>query len=301
MSAAAAEVLTPDEQRLLLWNRPPRTVKTARWSAADVLLIDEAAGLVDRVPSYGHIVLDEAQDLSPMQCRAIARRCEHGSLTVLGDLAQGTAPWAAVDWRTTMSHLGKPDAAVVPLTLGFRVPAVVVDMANRLLPALEVSVPEAVSLRRDGSLDIHRVDDLSTGTVTEAKAALALEGSIAVICSDGLTDQLASALREAAVPFVFAGGPGPNSIEDPTEPGASVTSTESSDSAVSEESEESEEDSRITLLPASLAKGLEFDHVIVVEPDEIVRAEPRGLNRLYVVLTRAVSRLSIVHRARLPL
>ena len=64
------------------------------------MLIDEAAGLIDRLPSYGHVVVDEAQDLSPMQCRAIARRSEHGSLTLLGDLAQGTAPWAARDWPT---------------------------------------------------------------------------------------------------------------------------------------------------------------------------------------------------------
>ena len=89
-----------------------------------------------------------------MQCRAIARRSEHGSVTLLGDLAQGTAPWAAADWRDTLAHLGKPDAVVVPLTIGFRVPAAVVALANRLLPALDVDVPPAVSLRRDGALDV---------------------------------------------------------------------------------------------------------------------------------------------------
>ena len=87
------------------WDRPPRTVKAAKWSAADAVLIDEAAGLIDRLPSFGHVVVDEAQDLSPMQCRAIARRSEHGSITLLGDLAQGTAPWAARDWRDTLAHL----------------------------------------------------------------------------------------------------------------------------------------------------------------------------------------------------
>ncbi|NEC73680.1 AAA family ATPase, partial [Streptomyces rochei] len=71
---------------------------------------------------YGHIVVDEAQDLSPMECRAIARRAAFGSLTVLGDLAQGTTPWAARSWRTVRTHLGRPDAPVVPLTTGFRVP-----------------------------------------------------------------------------------------------------------------------------------------------------------------------------------
>ncbi len=84
-----------------MWDRPPRTVKTAKWSAADTVLIDEAAGLIDRLASFGHVVVDEAQDLSPMQCRLIARRSEHGSITLLGDLAQGTAPWAARDWSTS--------------------------------------------------------------------------------------------------------------------------------------------------------------------------------------------------------
>src|SRR6185503_10824911 len=116
----------------------PRTVKSAKWTAADAVLIDEVAGLIDRLPSYGHVVVDEAQDLSPMQCRAIARRCEHGSITLLGDLAQGTAAWAARDWAETLRHLGKDDARVVPLTTGFRVPAAVLEFANGLLPSLGV-------------------------------------------------------------------------------------------------------------------------------------------------------------------
>jgi DNA helicase IV len=266
LAAAADGILTDQEQRWLTWDRPARTVKTARWSAADAVLVDEAAGLIDRVHGFGHIVVDEAQDLSPMQCRALARRSAHGSLTVLGDLAQGTAPWAASDWPTTMAHLGRPNAAVVPLSMGFRVPAAVLALANRLLPSLGVSVPEAVSLRRDGLLAVERVGDLLTESVVAVRSALKLEGSIAVICSDASAPSLSSALRDAGIPVP----------------------------------EESTEDSRITVLPASLAKGLEYDHVIVVEPDAIVRAEPRGLHRLYVVLTRAVSRLTVLHTTPLP-
>jgi DNA helicase IV len=262
LAAAAEGVLTGEEQAALRWQRPPRTVKAAKWSAADALLIDEAAGLIDRQPSYGHIVVDEAQDLSPMHCRAIARRCEHGSLTLLGDLAQATSPWAATDWRDTLAHLGKPDARV-KVTVGFRVPAAVLELANRLLPALSVSVPEAVSLRRDGSLDVRQVDDLVGATVAEVRAALGFEGSIAVIAADAAVDRLAAALRADGL-------------------------------AVVAPALDSDEDGRVTVLPASLAKGLEYDHVIVVEPAQIVRAEPRGLNRLYVVLTRAVSRLSVL-------
>ncbi len=265
LAEAAEGLLTPEEQATLRWNRPPRTAKTATWSAADAVLIDEAAGAIDRLPSFGHVVVDEAQDLSPMQCRAIARRCEHGSLTLLGDLAQGTAPWAARDWEATLAHLGKPDARVVPLTTGFRVPEVVLALANRLLPALGVAVPEAVSLRRDGWLEIRPVSDLDSATVAEVLAALEQEGSVAVIAADAAADRLALALRGA---------------------GVDVASPEA--------------DSRVTVLPASLAKGLEYDHVVVVEPAQIVESEPRGLHRLYVVLTRAVSRLAVLHARPLP-
>src|SRR5919107_3197249 len=159
--SVADGILTDAEQNALRWPKPPKSPKSARFSAADLLLLDEAAGLIERESSFGHVVVDEAQDLSPMQARAIARRSEHGSITLLGDPAQGTAPWAAADWRETLAHLGKPDAAVVPLTVGFRVPAAVVALANRLLPALGVDVPEAVSLRRDGDLAILEVADPS--------------------------------------------------------------------------------------------------------------------------------------------
>jgi DNA helicase IV len=282
LASAAEGVLSPNEQTTLLWHRPPRTVKLARWSSADALLIDEAAGLIERVPSFGHIVVDEAQDLSPMQCRALARRSEHGSLTVLGDLAQGTAPWAASDWRVSLTHLGRPEAPVVPLVVGFRVPAEVLSLANRLLPLLGVSVPEAVSLRRDGTLEIRRTEDLNRATIERVRAALSLEGSIAVICADGSAPAITSALLADGLPVATAAADAPAAAG--TVAGSAV-----------------ELDSRVTVLPASLAKGLEYDHVIVVEPDEIVRGEPRGLARLYVVLTRAVSRLTVLHTAPLPL
>lgn len=268
LAAAADGLLSPEEQALLVWAKPPRTPKAAKWTAADTVLIDEAAGLIDRPASFGHVVVDEAQDLSPMQCRAIARRSEHGSITLLGDLAQGTAPWAATDWRDSLAHLGKPDAAVVPLTIGFRVPAAVVAFANRLLPALAVNVPPAESLRRDGNLDIRTVTDLVAATVAEVRAALAHDGSIAVIAADDAVDGLRAGLADAGITAATV---------DDVEAGA-----------------------RVTVVPATLVKGLEYDHVIVVEPAAIVAAEPRGLHRLYVVLTRAVSRLAVLHTVPLP-
>ncbi|GIJ08308.1 HelD family protein [Micromonospora andamanensis] len=277
LARAADGLLTPDEQSLLTGTGTGRTrtgtgvgrtAKATRWTAADAVLIDEAAGLLERSTGYGHVVIDEAQDLSPMQCRVIARRSEHGSLTLLGDLAQATAPWAATDWRESLRHLGKPDATVVPLTIGFRVPAAVLAFANRLLPALAVDVPPAESLRGDGTLEVRTVTDLAGATVAEVRAALTHEGSIAVIAADAAVDELRAALAGAGIETATADGPAAGA--------------------------------RVTVMPASLVKGLEYDHVIAVEPAAIVAAEPRGLHRLYVVLTRAVSRLSVLHAEPLP-
>ncbi len=267
LAAAADGIFSDAEQALLSWAKPPRTVRSARWSSADLVLLDEAAGLIERPPGVAHIVLDEAQDLSPMQCRAVARRSLHGSITVLGDLAQGTAPWAAADWADSLRHLGKPDAAVVPLTVGFRVPAVVLELANRLLPSLGVNVPPAVSLRRDGELSVRAADDLAAAVVAEVVAATARPGSVAVIAADRQVADLRAALAAA--------GLSPADVDAPVA-------------------------GRVSLVPAGLVKGLEYDHVIVAEPAAIVAAEPRGLHRLYVVLTRAVSRLSVLHHEPLP-
>ncbi|MDH6609029.1 DNA helicase IV [Streptomyces sp. SAI-208] len=270
LAAAADGILDAEEQRDLLWAKPPRSWKSARWSAADLVLLDEVAGLVEHPEGYGHLVVDEAQDLSPMECRAIARRARFGSVTVLGDLAQGTTPWAARSWHTVLRHLGKPDAAVVPLTVGFRVPRAVVELANRLLGQLDVDVPEARSLREDGELSIRPTPlDALPGAVVEAvRESLAHEGSVGVVAADADVTRVRQALDAAGI-----------AAAGPDEPGA-----------------------RVSVVPAGVVKGLEYDHVVAVEPAAIAeeRAGGRGLHRLYVVLTRAVSRLAVVHGRPLP-
>ncbi|MFG1703136.1 HelD family protein [Nonomuraea sp. M3C6] len=256
----AEGVLTTAERQAITWARPPRSVKSARWSAADLVLLDELAALIERPRGYGHVIVDEAQDLSPMECRAVARRSEHGSLTVLGDLAQGTTPWAAASWPDRLALLGKPDGQVIALTIGFRVPAAVVELANTLLAALGTEVPATRSYRMDGRLRVTSVTGLEKGVVDAVREALAFEGAIGVIAADADVEALTAALWNEGVDV---GG-------------------------------------RLSVLPASLAKGLEYDHVVVAEPAAIAGAERRGLNRLYVALTRAVSRLDVVHARPLP-
>ncbi|MFD4953010.1 HelD family protein [Streptomyces sp. NPDC058451] len=268
MEAAADGVFDAAEQAALLWAKPPGSEKSAPWSAEDMLLLDEVAGLVERPEGFGHVVVDEAQDLSPMQCRAIARRSAFGSITVLGDLAQATAPWSARTWREQLTHLGKAQATVVPLTTGFRVPAAVMELANRLVTDLGVDVPPARSLRRDGELTVSAVDDTSAATVSAVRAALEREGSVAVIAADDAVAATTAALLQAGIETATA--------------------------------EEIGTAARVSVLPATVVKGLEYDHVVVVEPAAIVESEPRGLHRLYVVVTRAVSRLDVLHARPLP-
>ncbi|MFJ4711616.1 HelD family protein [Streptomyces sp. NPDC088785] len=266
LARAADGVLDAEEQRAVLWARAPRSYRSARWSAADLVLVDEVAGLLAHPEGFGHIVVDEAQDLSPMQARVIARRAAFGSLTVLGDLAQGTAPWAARSWDGLLAHLGRPEAPVVPLTVGFRVPAAVVALANRVLERIDVEVPAARSLRGDGELRVRRVDDVVGGVVAAVRRALGFAGSIGVIAAEGDAGRVRDGLVAAGVVVAGAGELG----------------------------------ARVAVLGAGEAKGLEYDHVVAVEPAAIVEAEARGLERLYVVLTRAVSRLDVVHERALP-
>ncbi|KOX36192.1 ATPase AAA [Streptomyces sp. NRRL F-6491] len=271
----AEGVLTEDEQKLLLWERPGRSVKSAKWSAADAVLVDEAKDLVERTHSLGHVVVDEAQDLSPMQYRAVGRRCTTGSATVLGDLAQGTTPWATESWAQALGHLGKPEAVVEELTAGFRVPREVIAYASRLLPHMSPGLAPVESVRENpGSLDVRhsRAEDLDAAVVAACVEALGHEGSTGLIAADARIAPLAEALAAAGLPHLSPG-------------------------------EETTADSRLTLVPASLAKGLEYDYVVLDEPAAVVDGEPderTGLRRLYVTLTRAVSGLTVVHSAPVP-
>ncbi|MFE7761162.1 HelD family protein [Streptomyces sp. NPDC057438] len=272
LATHADGILTDDEQKTILWAKPARSVKAARWSAADAVLVDEATDLVQRTHSLGHVVLDEAQDLSPMQYRAVGRRCTTGSATVLGDLAQGTTPWATRSWEEALTHLGKAEAHVEELTAGFRVPTDVITYASRLLPHIAPGLTPVASVRENpGFFDVRPSADDSQ-VVAACEELLRNEGSTGLIAADARVPALAEALTAAGIGYLAPG-------------------------------EETTYETRLTLVPASLAKGLEYDYVVLDEPRAVVDGEPderTGLRRLYVALTRAVSGLIVTHAAPLP-
>ncbi|MEV7432453.1 UvrD-helicase domain-containing protein [Streptomyces griseoviridis] len=265
-------ILTEEERGTLLRAKPVRSVRSANWSAAEAVLIDETTDIVQRTHSLGHVVLDEAQDLSPMQYRAVGRRCTTGSATVLGDLAQGTTPWATRSWDEALAHLGKADGVIEELTAGFRVPTDVITYASRLLPHIAPGLTPVASVRENPGFFAVRAVTGTAEVVAACRELLANEGSTGLIAADARVPDLARALAEAGIGHLAPG-------------------------------EETTADTRLTLVPASLAKGLEYDYVVLDEPRAVVDAEPderTGLRRLYVSLTRAVSGLIVTHSTPLP-
>ncbi|RCK69311.1 AAA family ATPase [Desertihabitans brevis] len=274
LAACAEDVLDADEQALLRPARAARSAAGLRWTAADLVLLDELADLLQRTPSLGHVIVDEAQDLSAMQLRAVGRRASTGSVTLLGDLAQATTPWASRSWQESLRHLDQPEAEVAELVAGFRVPAAVIDFAARLLPTIAPGLRPPHSVRR-GSGDLKVRPGGLEEVVDACRTALDREGTVGLIVADAAADEVGAALRGAGLEHGVLG----------------------------EEPAGTEFRHRLDVVPAGLAKGLEFDHVVLVEPAAVVAGEAdetTGLRRLYVCLTRAVTSLAVVHRHPLP-
>ena len=258
-------------------------VSGVAWSMQDVPLLDEARALLgyrpghrseDAVLTYGHIVVDEAQDLSPMALRMIARRSLNGSMTVVGDIAQGTGSWAHDGWESVLAGLPeRRPPRLVELTLGYRIPAPAMALANRVLPqaAPGATPPRTVRLSGDEpriiACDASSVVEVLADVIAEERAAV-FSGNVAVIAPDSLHERLRAGLAEQAVAF---GGPGRRGLEQ-----------------------------QVTLVPVRLVKGLEVDAAVVVEPARIVAEECQGVRSLYVALTRATKRVTVMHAEPLP-
>src|SRR5437588_10944185 len=250
----ASEGVLDDADRNLLLRDRPRRVSDLRWSDQDVALLDEAHTLIEGAPrSYGHVIVDEAQDLSPMQLLAISRRAIDGSLTILGDVAQATGPVVYRRWQELEPYL--PDEAelsIEELRHAYRVPAEIMDFALPLLDRIAPEVEPPLAYRKGGEPPrLVRVaeEQLLERALREAVALEDLDGLVAVIVPCGL---------------------------------------------------EVADDFPVPILPPRQAEGLEFDHVVVVEPAAIADDGDRGLRELYVALTRPTKTLVVVHARPLP-
>jgi DNA helicase IV len=225
-------------------------------------------------PDYGHIVVDEAQDLPAMGLRALARRSRDASMTVLGDLAQATAPGAPESWDAAIAHLGAPPTAQrADLDLGYRVPASIMDMANGLLAEAAPGVTPCRSVRVGGREPTFLAVDGDRNRESEGD-----DGG-------GGGEALAAAVRDAVTDLVAAW-----STVGVIVPPALRAAVDKDVGGLA----------GATILAPPEAKGLEFDAVVVVEPAEVAGSTARGLRLLYVALTRAVQELVVVHARPLP-
>ena len=284
----AANGILPEADYLALYRDRSDSLEDVRWSNADAALLDEARFLLgprprksgkvdetDEIRTFGHIVVDEVQDLTPMQLRMVTRRSLSGSMTVVGDIAQATGPLAPNDWKDVLEHLPSRKAPrIVGLSVGYRIPAQIMELADKVM---HVATPGLRAPRsvRDGDevpviTAVESADALHEAVIARARVLLqqAGGGRTAIICPDDMVDQMSSALEAASVPHGRAQAAGL--------------------------------DENLSIVPASLAKGLELDDVIVVEPSAIVADDAQGLRLLYVTLTRSTRSLTVVHRMPLP-
>ena len=324
--SASKDVLTPDEQRLLLRDRVP-DVRDVRWTDADLPLLDEADAILGpksaarprrrrrgrsseamemarrtvselgvgatvsaeqvlerygydtpaplgdddgELRTYGHVLVDDAQDLTAMQWRMRARRCPSGSMTLVGDFGQASRTGALASWDDVLKNVTvRVPPRRVTLSVNYRTPSEIMEVANRLLPAAAPGVEPARPVRSTGEYPqvVHaNAAALVSSAAIAARDASTLGGTVAVIAPRELHDDLAAALADAG--------------------------------AVADDADAI--DAPIAVISALDSKGLEFDHVIVVEPARLVPLDASGLRLLYVVLTRATRHLTVVHSEPLP-
>ncbi|MGE0880675.1 MAG: UvrD-helicase domain-containing protein [Acidimicrobiia bacterium] len=267
LARAAKGVLSPDEQRLLLRAKGGASVNDERWTAADIALLDEAeARITGNARRFGHVVIDEAQDHSAMGLRMLGRRVGRTrSMTVLGDLAQATTPWAQNSWTDALGHLDAGDAGRVEhLEVGYRVPGPILELANRLLPEAAPDVPASRSVRAHG----------------EAPSI------VAVADHDRVLDEVAAVVDALANRWMSVVVIGPEAMLGELQALVDRQAAITVDTVLAAHT------------PLS-AKGLEFDAVVVVEPGVIHRSV-NGARQLYVAMTRPVQHLSLVHHEPLP-
>jgi superfamily I DNA/RNA helicase len=228
------------------------------------------AAEVDEPRTFGHVLVDEAQDLTPMQWRMIGRRCPTGSMTLVGDFGQASRPGSPPDWDAVVANLpARAGHRVVNLSVNYRAPAEVMDLAARVLAAAAPGLEPPRSVRSTGvppQFVTASPDRLVDAAADVARAFARRTGTTVVIADVGLHDLLVAALHDV---------------------GAVADSVDALDAPVA-------------VLDPVEAKGLEFDHVVVVEPSNLVDPDAFGLRLLYVTLTRATQRLAIVHAKPLP-
>ncbi|MGQ0839335.1 HelD family protein [Actinokineospora sp.] len=223
----------------------------------------------DRTWTFGHVIVDEAQELSAMAWRVLMRRCPSRSMTLVGDTAQTGALAGTDSWADVLGPYVEDRWRLTELTVNYRTPAEVMAVAADVLAELDVDLAPPRSVRETGVEPWRlRVAEDELPEVLAGLAADAGPGTLAVLAPESLVDAVGRAVA-AAVPDAAVG-------------------------------EQPDLETRVAVLTVRQAKGLEFDAVLLAEPGLMVAESARGLNDLYVALTRATQRVGVVHAGELP-
>ena len=282
---ASSGRLTSAEEASL--HRPrSESEEAVAWTSADIPLIDEAAVLLGPIPEkgvrrsaendggprgYGHIVVDEAQDLTPMALRMLARRSISGSMTIVGDLGQATGAVAPNSWGEVDAHLPARHR-LAELSVNYRTPSEIMDLAAGVLAVAAPDLRAPDSVRTSGEQP--SICEVAPSALAKEVAAAAVNaangdvGLVGIICPPSLVAAVAGALDATGVAY---GAPERGGLDE-----------------------------TITLVPVEVCKGLEFDSVVVVEPAAVVEESPQGYRALFVSLTRATQHLVVLHSRALP-
>ncbi|WP_198932300.1 ATP-binding domain-containing protein [Pseudonocardia sp. Ae717_Ps2] len=230
----------------------------------------------DREWTYGHIIVDEAQELSAMAWRMVMRRAPARSMTLVGDIAQTGDRGGAGSWDEVLSPFVARRWRLEQLTVNYRTPSEIADVADDVLAEIDASLQPPSSVRSTGvppwavALPAGADGDRVLVERVRAERDAVGDGHTAVLTPQGRLDRVRAVLDAAGL-----------TTPEPAEG-------------------ESELDAPVVVLPVAASKGLEFDAVVVVEPQEMLDESPRGLNDLYVAITRATQRLGVLHSGELP-
>ncbi|WP_032766821.1 HelD family protein [Streptomyces sp. CNS654] len=270
-------ILDEDEQTALLRARAA-SADADPWTLDDHVCLEELRMLIsgDTPPRYGHIVVDEAQDLTPMQARSLRRRSAvGGSMTVLGDLAQATGAHIPTNWDLLGALLSDHgDWSVAQLTTSYRVPAEIMEFVAPLAQVVAPALPYPKAVREAGADAVRTVATEPWKLLDDTVAHVArLMGT-----SDGSTPRSVAVI-----------------VPDDSDWLDAISRRIGEDDAIGERNREA-----VSVLAAAQVKGMEYDHVLVVEPATIADRGPAGLRQLYVALTRSTQSLTVLHTAPLP-
>ena len=264
------------KELMLLERKPASQIAKEAWTVADVALLDFLENHIhgtDPSTQFDYIIVDEAQDMTPMQLESIRRRSASGDILLMGDLAQATGPWIYSSWNAIADYVNKPIERMDELEFGYRVPKQVFAYASKVLSHINPGLRIPRIVRDVAQSPVVKIaadhQELLDLVIKDLKEFIGNSAHVGLIVGDEQVDSLTEVLGNAGIKFSLLEN------DHPAE--------------------------GINIVPVSRQKGLEFDDVILLEPQQIIDIPEIGLKHLYVAVTRSLRGLTIYATQGLPI